>query len=1475
MKMHKRPSLKLLGLPYEATVALVYLLFALAWIFFSDLALEISVRDPQRILDLQTYKGFAFVGVTALILFYVLHRIFQRFRNIHECLELSEERYRMLIECQSDLVVKVDVEGRFLYVSPTYCEMFGKTEDSLLGNTFMPLVHEDDVAATEEAMKSLFEPPFQAYMEQRALTKDGWRFFAWQDTAILDEEGNVKEIIGVGRDISKRKESDDRLRLATNAAQIGIWEYRFDDKRLIWDEQMFALYDVEPARFGGYIEDWESTLHPDDLESARRVFADLLRGETVYSTEFRIVWRDGSVHHIKALAEIKRDAVGHPVQAVGTNWDVSKQRQMVAALRASEQDYRQLFENMTAGFVVLEVVRDDAGKPVDYKIVQANRAAEEIGGMSRAQVVGRLIKEEFSPFETYWLDQFAQVAESGQPAVFENEVSSIGQVLSARVFQPKPGYLALVISDNTARRQAEEAYRASNERLQLATTAAQIGIWEYEVGPDRLIWDEQMFALYDMERPEFEDNFESWEKRVHPEDLEATKAELAHCIDSGSDLNLSFRIFWRDGSIHHIRNLATIAYDADGNALSIVGANWDVTESKQAERELEESRRFLRAILDMIPVGVFWKGLDFRYLGANQTFLQDKGLGDPMDIIGKDDYAINTDPASCDGYRADDRNVIESGEPLLNIEETHGVASGEIRHLLTSKIPMRNVEGEVVGVLGAYVDITQVKLLEEERHRVQRQLQHIVDNTNDMIFQIDLKGNFIYANSAAKALTGYAADELVSKNVMELILPEFQAMVQGRIENRIGGNPETGHFAFQIRHKDGHCLWVELATSGAYDTKGELESMQAVARDISTRKHAETELEESRSFLQTIINTIPARVFWKDLHSVYMGCNTSFATDSGVGDPEDLVGKSDFDMSWGEAEAELYRADDQSVIESGEPRLNFEESQTRPDGSVFWLSTSKVPIHNSVGEIIGVLGAYQDITDRKALEEERTRLFAAINQTAEAIVIMKTDGIIEYVNPAFESVTGFSRQEAVGVSLAIIKSGKHDDEFYSKIWRTIEAGKIWRGRIVNRHKDGSYYTVEAAISPVRDADGEIVNHVVSIRDISQEVELEAHMRQAQKMDAVGRLAGGVAHDFNNILQSILGFSGILLSELEAGSPQFQDVDEIRKAARRAGDLTRQLLTLSRKHNVEYAVQNLNEIIRNSERMMERLIGENIDLVFDLQADLQPVRVDLGQIEQILLNLYINARDAMPDGGTLTVATRNVMAAEDGGIVEEGAGNDHVCLCVHDTGVGIREEVREHLFEPFFTTKKVGEGTGLGLSVVYGIVQQHGGWIDVSSKVGVGAKFKVYLPAFDRCELDGSSAQEPEETTDTPLGRGEHIVVVEDDATLCDLTRRMLQDAGYAVVSAVNREQALLALEGAACNLLFSDVVLPDGTGIELARQVRERFGNIPVLLCSGYSHDAETHDSLQSNGFRYLQKPVASMKLLQTVREMLDEAARL
>lgn len=506
---------------------------------------------------------------------------------------------------------------------------------------------------------------------------------------------------------------------------------------------------------------------------------------------------------------------------------------------------------------------------------------------------------------------------------------------------------------------------------------------------------------------------------------------------------------------------------------------------------------------------------------------------------------------------------------------------------------------------------------------------------------------------------------------------------------------------------------------------------------------------------------------------------------------------------------------------------------------------------------------------QKMTEESHLRLATVVEQAAEAILITSIDNIIQYINPAFERITGYTPDEAIGKDSSILKSGKHDEAIFRAMSETVHRGGVWTGRLTNKKKDGSFYEEEATISPVFDATGKIINFVAISRDISQEISLEEQLRQAQKMEAVGRLAGGVAHDFNNILTAITGYGELLQQSLMDEDIRIQDVEQILKAADRASALTRQLLAFSRKQVMQPRIISLNHVVTELENMLRRLIGEDIELHSVLASDLGNVKADPGQLEQVLVNLVVNARDAMVGGGRLTLETNNVDLdepyAQQHFTIQPG---QYVMVAVSDTGCGMNAEVRSHIFEPFFTTKERGKGTGLGLPTVYGIVKQSGGHIWVYSEPGQGTTFKVYLPRVVEPQDLPISAR-----SDKPLVIGtETILLVEDEEAVRNLTVEILRRNGYTVLSAADGPAAIRVSANyhEPIHLMVADMIMPHMNGRELADYLAGLRPAMKVLYISGYTENAILFKGAAEQTVHFLQKPFTPMTLASKVREILD-----
>ena len=511
----------------------------------------------------------------------------------------------------------------------------------------------------------------------------------------------------------------------------------------------------------------------------------------------------------------------------------------------------------------------------------------------------------------------------------------------------------------------------------------------------------------------------------------------------------------------------------------------------------------------------------------------------------------------------------------------------------------------------------------------------------------------------------------------------------------------------------------------------------------------------------------------------------------------------------------------------------------------------------------------QEIRERKRVEQERERLMTAISQVGESIIVTDADGIIQYVNPTVETVSGYTSQEVVGKTPRMFQSGKQDNEFYRQLWQTISSGHTWTGRIVNKRKDGTLYTEATTISPVRDALGDIVNYVAVKRDITDHLRLEHQFHQAQKMESVGRLAGGVAHDFNNGLSVIMGYTELALDRMAESDPLYANLQEILKAANHSKDITRQLLAFARKQTVAPKILDLNATVESMLKMLRRLIGEDIDMAWLPDSGLWPIRIDPAQVDQILANLCVNARDAIAGVGKLTIETQTIHLGPDFcSHHPDAVSGDYVLLSVSDDGSGMDSDTLDHIFEPFFTTKALGKGTGLGLSTVYGIVKQNNGFIDAVSRPGQGTTFKLYFPRYQGPTVDEAAAAKRVKMVE---GQGETVLLVEDDASILQLTTAMLERLGYTVVPVNSPIEAMRRVNQERLNidLLLTDVVMPEMNGPALAEKMCSLYPDLKCLFMSGYTFDVMAYRNISKKDLNFIHKPFTIKDLSIMLRRII------
>ena len=740
----------------------------------------------------------------------------------------------------------------------------------------------------------------------------------------------------------------------------------------------------------------------------------------------------------------------------------------------------------------------------------------------------------------------------------------------------------------------------------------------------------------------------------------------------------------------------------------------------------------------------------------------------------------------------------------------------------------------------------------QQRHR------SLSEASADPIVVYDMEGKVIYVNPAFSQAFGWSIDELKGKSI-DFVPEENRKEIQEALEAMLRGE-KVQLFDTRRLTKGGRLLDVELRTSLFFDRYGHPAGNIVILRDVTESRRREEALRESERQYRNLVDNALVGIYTTDLEGNILYANEALIEMLGFESYEDMksVGVLARYSNLGDRDTFI-----KSIKEIG--KLNdFEVDLLTKSGGV------KNVILTGVLEGDVISGMILDITERKQAAEERIRLATAVEQAAESVIISDRKGTIHYVNPAFKRLSGFSGEDIVGKNFRILKSESHDKSFYRDMWQTISSGKAWAGRISNRMKDGSVRQFETTISPIRDKNGVIVNFVSVNRDVTQEVALEAQLFQAQKMEAVGTLAGGIAHDFNNLLQVIQGYTEVLQGEVDRNKSSFEALLKIHRSAKRGAELTRQLLTFSRKVQSERRPLDLNREVEQVKKLLERTIPKMIEIELYLSEGPAVVSADPIQVEQAIMNLAVNAKDAMPDGGKIVIETERVKLDDQFCKTHLGARpGEYVLLSISDTGHGMDREILDHVFEPFYTTKDVGKGTGLGLAMVYGIIKNHEGYILCYSEINTGTTFKIYLPAMEQ----SGQRQKPDKMEDLFKGGEETILLVDDEEYIRDLGVELLTDVGYKVLTATNGEEGLQIYkkEQKKIDLIILDLVIPGMGGKKCYEEILKINPRAKILIVSGYSANGPGKSALEAGAKGFVGKPFDVSHLLEKIREILDE----
>jgi two-component system cell cycle sensor histidine kinase/response regulator CckA len=860
----------------------------------------------------------------------------------------------------------------------------------------------------------------------------------------------------------------------------------------------------------------------------------------------------------------------------------------------------------------------------------------------------------------------------------------------------------------------------------------------------------------------------------------------------------------------------------------------------------------MEALEENIPDTIYFKDIQGRFIHISKAHMRAFNLMDKRMAIGKTDFDFFTEQHAREAFE-DEQRIMQTGQPIINKEEEETWPDHPPTWVLTTKMPLRDSQGNIVGTFGISHDITERKRAEESLKKSEERYRMLFNGINDAAFVHEVTADgqssrITEVNDITCEWLGSCREELLQADPLQFVSPQAAPAAREMLARLKEEKHAVGEAVFTSR--TGRQIPVEISHH-LFDLDGR-PTILSTARDITGRKQLEESLEKEKALLLTLIDNVPDYISIKDAESRVLITNTANARVMGLETAQDAVGKTDEDV-YPPAEAAQYLADEKLIIRTGAAVFNKEEESTDRKGHARWTLTTKVPLRDPGGKIVGVVCTGRDITERKQADQRIQDLARFPDENPNPVLRVSQEGSILYVNSSGRSLLP---------SWSGTQTGRIPEEFLPQLRQAWESGER---KIIEVREGRSTFSVTITPIPSRG----YIN--LYGRDVTEERSLAQKFLQAQKMEAVGRLAGGIAHDFNNLLTVIGGYCDLLQEQLSAGTPVSAQVGEISRAAKQAATLTRQLLAFSRKQFLMPQVINPNDLLAAMENILVRLVGEDIEVKTYLHPEAGNITADPGQIEQVLMNLVVNSRDAMPHGGKLTIETSNRVLDNDYAPEHPGAlPGEYVRIAVSDTGVGMDRDVLSHIFEPFFTTKERGKGTGLGLSTVYGIIKQSEGYITCYSEPGKGTTFTISLPRTreDRAQTI-SRVKEP------PAVRGtETILLVEDEETVRHFMQTVLENNGYTVVAVAGGREAQAVVESLKCSvgLVVTDVVMPQMNGKELVLKLQHACPEVKALFISGYTGNVIEHHGMLDPGIDFMQKPFTSPEFLAKIREILTRA---
>ena len=1156
--------------------------------------------------------------------------------------------------------------------------------------------------------------------------------------------------------------------------------------------------------------------------------------------------------------------------------DLSDRVRAEEELRESRDYLRLITDNLPALISYMDA---------DRRFRFANRQMEEWYARPESEILGKSVDDVFGRSAYEKMKPRIEEALSGRAVTFEEEIEyPDGQQRSVEInYIPHVGpngdvrgYFGLV-SDIGERKRTEKELRAGQQLLQTVFDVIPHWVFVKDSNSRYMMVNNAFAESYGLQPGDF--------KGAHTLEMPTgSEGELAlfvetdrRVLESGRRVDMMiYPATLPDGRerISHMHKMPL--KDDEGNSVGLVGVLEDVTERVKAEEEVRASEHLLQTVFDAIPTPVWVKDMEGRYKMVNQA-LGDLFKISPRNLVGKvtADIAI-VPPEIAARVEREESQVMTTRQPVVLLGEKLPLSDGRVIWQNLIKAPLTDDMGNLIGLVCVSQDVSEHLFAERELRESKELLQTIFDSFPHHLYVKDLESRFLMMNEAIARSAGWTLEEAAGRGSKDL--KRLTAATKREFTREDKRVIKTGKplkiDRKMIRYVDGREEYRSVIKMPLFDQDGSIRGVFGINEDITQRVEAEAAARKREEQLRTVIDNFPASVFFKDEQGKYLLVNKVFEEWCRLPAAE-FIGKVPKDI-FDSGDAEVFENDDRYVLEKREI-LTKELALDYPDGKRRSVLSIKFPVFDDDDNLIGVGAIGLNISERKqaeeALRESEDRLRQATRLARLGHWVW--DAIEEkciYCSEEHARIHGVSVDEYIARSSALSGafSFTHPDdrEKYKAACVELRNGTGFEMEYRILTPADQVRHVQEIARPVFDGDGRVIREYGTIQDLTETKSREEQLRQSQKMEAVGQLAGGVAHDFNNMLQVILSYAYIARGNLHAPENLSNYLDQISSGAERAANITRQLLTFSRKGVLQPEILDVNQLISDLMKMLSRVIGENIEMKILPSADPQTVNADPGMLEQVLVNLSVNARDAMPDGGRLVIETAGFRAdREFCDLHGWEAPGDYVLISVSDTGEGMTEEVKEHMFEPFFTTKEAGKGTGLGLAMVYNIVRQHEGTIDVYSEPGVGSTIKIYLPAAEASQLESGES----EAQLMPDGN-ETILVAEDEEAVRELLTELLEGHGYTVLTAGDGEKAVSTFRKRKdkIDLVILDVVMPKLSGRGAYEKIRKLHGEIPIIFSTGYAATTLDREFLARDGLKVIHKPYAPAILLHAVREAID-----